>query len=183
MPATSKSQQRLMGWAYACKKGKSCPEKIKKIAKGMSLSTLKKFASTKHDELKENLIYSTKGVNASITQEELKLFLSWLDAKKIEYVVDEEEQQIEILQYKKIPREEEKIFLNYVNRLNLKKIWENNLTVTNNLSLISGQGNTQPPTKTTYGSGDRWDNEIGKKKKKKKKKMTSLKEFIEQRNL
>lgn len=62
MPATSKSQQRLMGMAYAYKMGMrslddldpDLVDKIIKIADSMSLEDLKHFAKTKHDGLAES---------------------------------------------------------------------------------------------------------------------------------
>lgn len=54
MPAKSKSQQRLMGMVYAYKDKGSLPSnpvlanKIKKIARGISMKDAKKFAETKH---------------------------------------------------------------------------------------------------------------------------------------
>lgn len=60
MPSVSKSQQRLMGAAYAWAKGykKDAPESIKKIAKSFlkrgkrkGLKNLRDFASTKHKGL------------------------------------------------------------------------------------------------------------------------------------
>lgn len=63
MPAQSKSQQRLMGQAYAVKTGKKDPDevsdKIAKLADGMTKKQLKDFASTKHKglpETKENYV-------------------------------------------------------------------------------------------------------------------------------
>lgn len=62
MPATSKVQQRLMGMAYAYKKGdldpKEASQEVKDLADSMTLQQLKDFASTKHDnlpEVKENI--------------------------------------------------------------------------------------------------------------------------------
>tara|TARA_Y100000813_G_C23991569_1_gene271488 strand:+ start:169 stop:381 length:213 start_codon:yes stop_codon:yes gene_type:complete len=53
--ALSKSQQKLMGMVYAYKKGemKDASDEVKKIAKGISLKDVKKFASTKHKDLPE----------------------------------------------------------------------------------------------------------------------------------
>ena len=56
MPAVSKSQQRLMGMAYACKKSgfKKCPsEKITQLAQSMKEKDLKDFASTDTKKLPE----------------------------------------------------------------------------------------------------------------------------------
>ena len=53
MPSTSKSQQRLFGWALACKRGssKSCPPSVKKLADSMSDEELEKYAKTSHKGL------------------------------------------------------------------------------------------------------------------------------------
>lgn len=60
MPSTSKAQQRLMGMAYALKKGDMDPadasQEVKDLADGMTLQQLKDFAETKHDEMKEGKI-------------------------------------------------------------------------------------------------------------------------------
>jgi hypothetical protein len=57
MPSVSKSQQRLMGMAYALKKGEMDPKEasaeVKELADSMTLAQLKKFAATKHDNLPE----------------------------------------------------------------------------------------------------------------------------------
>jgi hypothetical protein len=59
MPATSKAQQRLMGMAYALKKGEMDPEdasqEVKYLADGMTLKQLKKYASTKHKGLPDKI--------------------------------------------------------------------------------------------------------------------------------
>jgi len=61
MPATSIAQQRLMGQAYAIKKGDLKPtdlnpdyrDEIVKLADSMTLKQLKDFAETKHSEMKK----------------------------------------------------------------------------------------------------------------------------------
>lgn len=58
MPSKSKSQQRLMGAAYAAKKNKTTikelsPE-LQKILKSMNKKQLKEFAKTKHSKLPEH---------------------------------------------------------------------------------------------------------------------------------
>jgi hypothetical protein len=57
MPSTSKSQQRLFGWALSCKRGlsKDCPPSIQKIADSMSESELEKFAATSHEGLPDKV--------------------------------------------------------------------------------------------------------------------------------
>lgn len=68
MPSTSKAQQRLMGMAYAYKKGEldsnEVSDEVKDIADGMTLKDLKDFASTKHEglpEVAENVTPATIG--------------------------------------------------------------------------------------------------------------------------
>ncbi len=63
MPAKSKSQQRLMGQAYAYKTGEikakdlnpKYADEIKKVAKSMTAKQLKDFAKTKHKKLPEKV--------------------------------------------------------------------------------------------------------------------------------
>jgi hypothetical protein len=57
MPSTSKSQQRLFGWALACKRGETdnCPVNVKKLADEMTEVELEKFASTSHKDLPEKV--------------------------------------------------------------------------------------------------------------------------------
>ena len=57
MPSTSRVQQRLMGMAYAYKKGElksdEVSAEVKELADSMTLKQLKDFASTKHEGLPE----------------------------------------------------------------------------------------------------------------------------------
>jgi len=57
MPSTSKSQQKLFGWALACKRNESddCPSNVKKLADSMSEEELEKYASTSHEDLPETV--------------------------------------------------------------------------------------------------------------------------------
>lgn len=84
MPSVSKSQQRLMGQAYAYKKGDlkakdlnpKYADDIKKLSKSMSKKKLKDFASTKHDNLPhkvEEKVLDFKSFNESATYDEKEL--------------------------------------------------------------------------------------------------------------
>lgn len=63
MPSKSKSQQKLMGQAYALKKGDlkysdldpKYADKIKDISDSMTKKELKEYASTKHDNIPEEV--------------------------------------------------------------------------------------------------------------------------------
>ena len=69
MPSVSKSQQRLMGVAYAVKSGDmelsdvdpAYRDKVKSLSDGMTKKDLKKYASTKHDELPETVDENAMG--------------------------------------------------------------------------------------------------------------------------
>ena len=59
MPATSKAQQRLMGMAYALKKGEmkraDASDEVKDLADGMTLKQLKDYAETSHEGLPDKV--------------------------------------------------------------------------------------------------------------------------------
>ena len=69
MPSVSKSQQRLMGMAYAVKSGDmeisdidpAYRDKVKSLSDGMTKKDLKKYASTKHDDLPETVDETIEG--------------------------------------------------------------------------------------------------------------------------
>ena len=55
--ALSKSQQRFMGMVYAYKKGEmpNASDEVKKVAEGMTMKEVEKYASTKHAKLPEKV--------------------------------------------------------------------------------------------------------------------------------
>jgi hypothetical protein len=59
MPSVSKAQQRLMGMAYALKKGDmkrdDASQEVKDLADGMTLKQLKDFAETSHEGLPDKV--------------------------------------------------------------------------------------------------------------------------------
>lgn len=73
MPSTSKTQQRLMGVAYAVKKGDlelsevdaAYREKVQELVSSMTLQQLKDFASTSHEGL-PNKVDEYSGMEAGI---------------------------------------------------------------------------------------------------------------------
>jgi hypothetical protein len=72
MPANSKAQQRFFGMVYAFKKGELPANKVskavKRVARTISTSDAKKYASTSHENLDEIL---TKIVNSPVYTEQL----------------------------------------------------------------------------------------------------------------
>jgi hypothetical protein len=81
MPSTSKTQQRLFGWALACKTGESdnCPAKVKKLADSMSEKELEKYASTSHEDLPETVKESILECISEMDTETLDI----LEAEKV----------------------------------------------------------------------------------------------------
>ena len=176
MPSQSKSQQRLMGQAYAYKKGElkssEVSAEIKELADNMTLKQLKDFASTKHEGLPETVDEAFIGpfvFNDSMSDEELLgMYNGALDgyanyAKGMHYAKSD---------YKKAYQEIEKI---------LKK---RGITVDENITPanLTGMGPVVLPNNGTVGSGDvpagSGDaEEEYKKKKKKRKEMKHLTTF------
>ncbi len=81
MPSTSKTQQRLFGWALACKTGESdnCPTKVKNLADSMSEEELRKYAETSHEDLPDRVKESVLECVSEMNNEELDI----LEAEKI----------------------------------------------------------------------------------------------------
>jgi len=76
MPATSKSQRRLMGMAYAYKigklKGKNISDKVKELSKSMSIKDLEDFAETKHKGLPNKVKRNKKKMNKEQLKKTIK---------------------------------------------------------------------------------------------------------------
>ena len=160
MPSVSKSQQRLMGMAYAVKCGDmkisdidpAYRDKVKSLSDGMTKKDLKKYASTKHDNLPETVDEAFIGpfvFNDSMSDEELLgMYNGALDgyanyAKGMHYSKSE---------YKKAYQEIEKI---------LKKrgvaVDENVALAAQNITPsanIGGMGPVVLPSDGGVGSGD-----------------------------
>jgi len=192
MPATSKAQQRLMGMAYACKIGKAnyCPPRIKKIASSMSKQDLKDFAETKHSDLpekvRESIIYKVSGANNTL----FSMFKDWLTKKNIQFIENQSSGEFEILNNYDLEKNDQYQLLTYVNKIGLKKIWENFGTPADGQgSSFATLGNTigakfvDPPGPGKVGSGDRFDNNSasnnpGWLKKKKPKKNNTEDKYV-----
>jgi hypothetical protein len=160
MPSVSKSQQRLMGMAYAVKSGDmeisdidpAYRDKVKSLSDEMTKKDLKKYASTKHDNLPETVDEAFIGpfvFNNSMSDEELLgMYNGALDgyanyAKGMHYSKSE---------YKKAYQEIEKI---------LKKrgvaVDENVALAAQNITPsanIGGMGPVVLPSDGGVGSGD-----------------------------
>lgn len=72
MPSKSKAQQKFMGMVYSYMKGdmKDAPAAVKKVAKDMKKSDVKKYASTKH-----------KGLPPKINQESIQTIKNYIKTR------------------------------------------------------------------------------------------------------
>ena len=179
MPANSKTQQRLMGWAYSCKTGsnKNCPPYIKKISDNMSTDDLRKFAKTKHsglpDKVTESMVYKLDGANKVL----LRMLYDWMDKKGVEYIPDKTENKLEITDTYHLTQYDQEKLLDFIEKLELKKLWEDasGASFTNDgntfatLASSVGMKNVNPPAPGQVGSGDRFDNALPLSVRKKKK--------------
>ena len=79
MPSKSKAQQKFMGMVYSYMKGdmKDAPAAVKKVAKDMKKSDVKKYASTKH-----------KGLPPKINQESMDAIKNYIKRKVTEIVTE-----------------------------------------------------------------------------------------------
>ena len=79
MPSKSKAQQKFMGMVYSYMKGdmKDAPAAVKKVAKDMKKSDVKKYASTKH-----------KGLPPKINQESMDTIKNYIKRKVTEVVTE-----------------------------------------------------------------------------------------------
>ena len=186
MPSVSKSQQRLMGVAYAVKSGDmkindvdpAYREKVKGLVDGMTKKDLKKYASTKHEDLPETVSEAFIGpyvFNDKMSDEELKaMYFSAVDG----YSYYQKGMHYAKSDYKKAYQEIEKI-------LKKRGVSIDEMAGTGAVSLnpgqtIGGMGDVTLPVNGELGSGDLphaviqvadIDDDLEKEKKRNKKKV------------
>jgi len=186
MPSVSKSQQRLMGVAYAVKSGDmkindvdpAYREKVKGLVDGMTKKDLKKYASTKHEDLPETVSEAFIGpyvFNDKMSDEELKaMYFSAIDG----YSYYQKGMHYAKSDYKKAYQEIEKI-------LKKRGVSIDEMAGTGAVSLnpgqtIGGMGDVTLPVNGELGSGDLphaviqiadIDDDLEKEKKRNKKKV------------
>ena len=157
MPSVSKSQQRLMGVAYAVKSGSmelkdvdsEYRDKVASLVDGMTKKDLKKYASTKHDKLPETVDEAFIGpfvFNDKMSSEELMgMYKGALDgyanyAKGMYYAKSD---------YKRAYQEIEKILKKRGVAVD-ETIQQTAITP----GMIGGMGNVSLPSNGELGSGD-----------------------------
>ena len=92
MPSKSKAQQKFMGMVYSYMKGdmKNAPAAVKKVAKDMKKSDVKKYASTKH-----------KGLPPKINQESIETIKGYIK-RRIGEVMTEADNDFDVKKMKKL---------------------------------------------------------------------------------
>jgi len=171
MPSQSKSQQRLMGVAYAVKSGDmplsdvdaSYRDKVKELVDGMSLKDLKDFAETKHDDVPEEV---TEGV----MKIDLRKILTRISGA-IGYKHDPKMRQELLAAFEEDLRQIMTKY-DYVVEDNIE---EDLSAVTP--SMLGGMGDVSLPNGDTPGSGDV---PAGSGKAKKKKKLKNIEDFLQE---
>ena len=157
MPSVSKSQQRLMGMAYAVKDGSlelsdidpAYRDKVKSLSDGMTKKDLKKYASTKHDDLPETVSEAFIGpyvFNDKMSDEELKaMYFSAIDG----YSYYQKGMHYAKSDYKKAYQEIEKILKKRGVSID-ETIQQTAITP----NTIGGMGDVSLPSNGQLGSGD-----------------------------
>lgn len=157
MPSVSKSQQRLMGVAYAVKSGSmelkdvdaEYRDKVASLVDGMTKKDLKKYASTKHDKLPETVDEAFIGpfvFNDKMSDEELKaMYVSALDG----YAYYQKGMHYAKSDYKKTYQEIEKILKK--RGVSVDETVQQTMITPNQ---IGGMGPVSLPNAGELGSGD-----------------------------
>ena len=161
MPSVSKSQQRLMGVAYAVKSGDmelsdvdpAYRDKVKSLSDGMTKKDLKKYASTKHEDLPETVSEAFIGpyvFSDKTSDEELKaMYFSALDG----YSYYQKGMHYAKSDYKKVYQEIEKILKKRGVELNEDAFAQAQQHITPSAN-IGGMGPVVLPGQGKPGSGD-----------------------------
>jgi hypothetical protein len=158
MPAVSKSQQALMGQAYAVKTGKLKPEdidpeyreQIVTLAKDMKEDDLKDYAETKHEGLPK--------------RKHVKEYYIWWDDQVSQksglYMANKRDQTDPLVQS----------FMNFIEGKSkkVKEVDEDFSAPAASVTNTPGMGNAVPATINSVGSGDTFSATGSRKKKKHK---------------
>jgi hypothetical protein len=153
MPAVSQAQQKLMGMAYALKKGEMEPDdasqEVKDLAAGMTLKQLKDYAETSHKDLPAK----------KVKESGLTGFLSAGPFPRINsYPQNVATQWISTLRDRQDP-----LIQSFIEFISAKEKTNEGGAVLGLPGVSTpqgtpGMGNVTPPSAGNVGSGDRFDN-------------------------
>lgn len=147
MPATSKAQQKLMGMAYALKKGdmprSEASQEVKDLADNMTLKQLKDFAETSHKDLPERKVKKIEEYNLGSYYTGSYFWFTQASQAGVQKVSMASDKQDPLIQQ----------FIEYING---KKMNEGDFGtgISANPSNVPGMGNAAPPSLDGSGSGD-----------------------------
>jgi hypothetical protein len=119
----------------------------------------------------EGIVYNIENVNKAL----LQTFLNWMDQNNISYFYSDDNNELEIYNEFSIKKDAYSKYKEYLNKLNLHKVWEDAFSsgASNIASMenVNGQGPVRMAAQSMchgsefFGSGDRWDNSIRRRKK------------------
>jgi hypothetical protein len=155
MPSKSKSQQRLMGMAYAVKTGEmdrsEASAEVLNLADTMTLKQLHDFAATKHSNLPEEIDES--GLSGFLSAGPFPRINSYPQNVATAWIGMERDKQDNLI----------KSFMDFIDGKKKDEDKETNEAIVGFAGVASpqgtpGMGNVTPPSSGNVGSGDRFDN-------------------------
>lgn len=166
MPSTSVAQQKLMGMAYALKKGEMDPEEasqeVKDLADSMTLKQLKDFASTKHEGLPDHV---EESIEKKSQKHVLEYAYFWWDTQGSMSAGTaagiERDRRDPLVQS----------FMDFIDGKRSKEIKEDFAAPAASVTNTPGMGNVAPAAPGKIGSGDTFSASSKPKKKRKKKRI------------
>jgi hypothetical protein len=147
MPASSKAQQKLMGMAYALKKGdmprSEASQEVKDLADNMTLKQLKDFAETSHKDLPER---KTKKIDEYSLGSYYTGSYFWFTQASQAGV-----QKVSMTSDKQDPVVQQ--FIDYISGKDVNE-GDFGTGISASPSNVPGMGNAAPPSADSVGSGD-----------------------------
>jgi hypothetical protein len=120
----------------------------------------------------EGIVYNIENVDKAL----LQTFLNWMDQNNISYLYSDDNNELEIYDEFSIKKDAYSKYKEYLNKLNLQKIWEDTFSSgasdITSLGNVNGQGPVRMAAQSMghgsefSGSGDRWDNSSIHRRKK-----------------
>jgi hypothetical protein len=150
MPAVSKAQQKLMGMAYALKKGEmkksEASQEVQDLADSMTLKQLKDFAETSHENLPERKAKEVDEYNLGVNAAGPFFWYTQAGQAAVQKVGMENDRKDPLIQS----------FMDFIDGKKNDKVDEGDFGVAMaaSPSNVPGMGNVAPPTSDQTGSGD-----------------------------
>lgn len=173
MPSTSVAQQRLMGMAYALKKGdmdaKDASQEVKELADSMTLKQLKDFASTKHDGLPTHVEESAKKQSKKHVLEYAYFWWDTQGGMSAGTASGIERDRRDLLVQS---------FMDFIDGKRTNEIKEDFAAPAASVTNTPGMGNVAPAAPGKIGSGDTFSASSKPKKRRKKKQIDGYNNWL-----